>query len=105
MFYKLAILEMCDECRLTLLKDPKISGSHILQDMSTGKGNSCEICGRVNRFTMAVLTDYRLTCDTSLYALEQIDRLRQSIPRSVPEGFLLLSIEDELERAEIDKSE
>ena len=90
MFYKYTILDMCDECRMTLHKDKEITSKYVVKEMGQGKDRNCELCGVRNRFTMAVLTDYSLPCHDSLTH----QALKEKAPRTIAEGFSLLTMED-----------
>ena len=89
MNYKYTIVNMCDECRMTLLRNSAISSKYFFHEMSPGKTNDCRICGRGKRLTMSVLTDYRSRSE------ETIETLRAKATRSIDEGFALLLLEDE----------
>lgn len=87
MHYKYAIIDMCDECRMTLMRATEITSNCLVNEMSRGTSNDCRVCGRLNVFTMGVLTDYRVT------PIKSFDELAKT-PRSISEGFMLLALED-----------
>lgn len=90
MHYRFAIINMCDECRMTLVRNEKIVSKYKVEVLKDGGANSCQICGLNRRLTKNVLTDYHATSEKS------IDVLREKSPRTLDEGFALLRLEDEI---------
>lgn len=87
--YSYAIIELCDECRLEMHKTPDIANDFAIKDVGNGKQNLCVICGRINVFSMHVLTNYFVVPE----AHETLDSL-EPIPRTLRDGFARLWLED-----------
>lgn len=104
MNYNFMIIDMCDECRLTLQRNLEITSKYRITEMDQGGVNTCRVCGLANRFTRSVLTDYAVPCeDIQLVSDHDLlaslrHRLKEISPRTVNDGFMLLWIEDELAR-------
>jgi hypothetical protein len=92
MNYNFTIIDACDECRLTLLKNNAIMAKFKVVELGDGSINNCKICGKLNRYTRSVLTNYHVPAEIS-----EKDQVSET-PRSVEAGFKLLWIEDEIER-------
>lgn len=91
MHYRFAILDLCDECRMYMMKTPAITAKYAIKDMGQGATNNCEVCGKNNVFTMRVLTDYRVDPNEAI----SLDLKKQK--RSFNDGFALLLLEDQTE--------
>lgn len=101
MHYKYTIAEMCDECRMLMLKDDSIASAHMIHNMNQGGANDCNICGRIRVMTKSVLTNYRVVPEDDMPVSEIAEVLRARAPRSIDEGFALLWAEDEIERNKV----
>lgn len=104
MNYNFTIIDMCDECRLTLQRNLEIVSKYRVTEMDQGGVNTCRVCGLANRFTKSVLTNYRVFCDDVEITMNEATlseerwRLEKISPRTVNDGFMLLWIQDELAR-------
>ena len=102
-YYRFAIIDMCDECRMTLMRNDKIASQFVVKDVGQGSGTHCVVCNRPNAFTMSVLTDYYPKTDLlplSERSEENLDKrlheLNAKERRSIDEGFELMLLKDRL---------
>ena len=84
MNYRYAIIDMCDDCRVPLLRNDSIN----VTELGDGEKNSCRICNKNKVFTKKVLTDYKIKEPGDFYAL------KNKSPITIQEGFQLLFLED-----------
>lgn len=88
MYYRFAVLDMCDECRMTLLRNDSIMCNYTVKEQGNGSSNICEVCNRINTFTTAVLTDYS----------QPAKNIEKKTCFSIHDRFAILASKDQADR-------